>query len=188
MAFKENLPPPATEIDQLPAMKRPRLSEPSSSKKLGTTESFSDVLVKLEADALSSDYAPAQSSFDGSAGDRVVGGHIETSDAWPRPKLPPWDSKNDKVVFQQIDIEESTDSSSGTTLRLFGVTKMGNSVLAHVHGFRPYFYVAAPKGFLERDCMGFKDKLNVSFSRPVTPHTRVKTKLKPLNSLAFLCI
>jgi DNA polymerase delta subunit 1 len=65
-------------------------------------------------------------------------------------------------VFQQIDIDEATDASTGSTLRLFGLTKKGNSVLLHVHGFKPYFYVAAPKDFLTEDCRGFKDKLNVS--------------------------
>ena len=29
-------------------------------------------------------------------------------------------------------------------LRLFGVTEAGNSVLAHIHGFDPYFYVQCP--------------------------------------------
>lgn len=102
------------------------------------------------------------------AGGKIVGGHIESSDAWPRPRLPDWDSTRDKVLFQQIDIEESNDPSSGATLRLFGVTKRGNSVLAHVHGFRPYFYVAAPVGFISSHLQSFKDKLNSSISTGMT--------------------
>lgn len=34
-------------------------------------------------------------------------------------------------------------------------------MLAHVHGFRPYFYVAAPSGFLQSDLTPLKDTLNV---------------------------
>ena len=66
------------------------------------------------------------------------------------------------AVFQQIDIDESTDATTGSTLRLFGLTKKGNSVLLHVHGFKPYFYVAAPKDFMTEDCKHLKDRLNVS--------------------------
>lgn len=47
-------------------------------------------------------------------------------------------------------------------MRLFGLTKNGNSVLLHVHGFKPYFYVAAPKDFMSEDCRSLKDNLNVS--------------------------
>ena len=31
-------------------------------------------------------------------------------------------------------------------IRLYGVTTEGHSVLAHVHGFTPYFYVSLPPG------------------------------------------
>ena len=31
--------------------------------------------------------------------------------------------------------------------RMTGVTKDGNSIMTHVHGFSPYFYVPAPEGF-----------------------------------------
>lgn len=34
--------------------------------------------------------------------------------------------------------------------------------MAHVYGFRPYFYVAAPSGFLNKDLDPLKDTLNVS--------------------------
>jgi ABC-type amino acid transport substrate-binding protein len=36
--------------------------------------------------------------------------------------------------------------------------------LAHVYGFRPYFYVAAPSGFLNKDLDPLKDTLNVRFN------------------------
>lgn len=66
-------------------------------------------------------------------------------------------------MFQQIEVTESTHIKHGTTLRLFGVTREGNSVLAQVWGFKPYFYVAAPSGFLSQDLGALKDTLNVSW-------------------------
>jgi DNA polymerase delta subunit 1 len=35
-------------------------------------------------------------------------------------------------------------------------------VLAHIHGFKPYFYVAAPAGFMNNDLDKLKDAINVS--------------------------
>ena len=67
------------------------------------------------------------------------------------------------IAFQQIEIEESIEPKHGPTLRLFGVTQNGNSVLAHVHGFKPYFYIAAPSGFLSQDLESLKDTINVSY-------------------------
>ncbi len=72
-------------------------------------------------------------------------------------------------AFQQIEIEEANDPRLGPTLRLFGVTQKGNSVLAHVWGFRPYFYVAAPSGFLNKDLDAFRETLNVSGGAPHIP-------------------
>ena len=65
------------------------------------------------------------------------------------------------TAFQQIEIEEATDGRHGPILRLFGVNAKGNSVLAHVNGFQPYFYVAAPSGFLNKDLDPLKDVINV---------------------------
>lgn len=72
--------------------------------------------------------------------------------------------KAEQVAFQQIDIEEHSDPKLGPTLRLFGVTDNGNSVLANIHGFRPYFFVAAPSGFLNKDLEPLKDTINVSYA------------------------
>lgn len=65
------------------------------------------------------------------------------SDSWARPTLSPINEKNDSIstlllrvayttylhplspVFQQIDVEESVDQSTGAvTLRMYGVTEV----------------------------------------------------------------
>ena len=45
-------------------------------------------------------------------------------------------------------------------VRFYGVTKAGNSVMVHVHGFMPYFYVRAWPGFKPEDCEPFRERLN----------------------------
>lgn len=51
--------------------------------------------------------------------------------------------------------------------------KDGHSVLAHIHGFVPYFYVAAPRGFTENDLESFARQLDVSNS---SHHRKAVTK------------
>jgi DNA polymerase delta subunit 1 len=65
------------------------------------------------------------------------------------------------VSFMQVDIDYYTEApdprfpnisnplkpdTKVAVLRIFGVTEEGHSVLAHVHGFEPYFYVECPEG------------------------------------------
>lgn len=45
-------------------------------------------------------------------------------------------------------------------IRMYGVTEEGNSVMAHVHGFAPYFYAAAPENFRPTDSNAFREALN----------------------------
>ena len=45
-------------------------------------------------------------------------------------------------------------------IRMFGITMEGHSVCAHIHGFTPYFYVPAPKGFPPDRCETFRKDLN----------------------------
>ncbi|KAH7911043.1 DNA polymerase family B-domain-containing protein [Hygrophoropsis aurantiaca] len=125
-----------------PAAKRRKLV-PITEAQPQTSQSFADVLERLN-----------QGSKGGVAAE---GG----ADCWPRPKLPPIDEKTDTIVFQQIDVEEAMDYSTGAmTLRMFGVTEAGHSVLAHITGFAPYFYVAVPRGFDLGDLNAFADHLN----------------------------
>ncbi|BFZ54093.1 DNA-directed DNA polymerase delta [Savitreella phatthalungensis] len=82
-----------------------------------------------------------------------VGG-AEHDQRWARPKLEPVEPRTNSLIFQSIEIEESQDME-GPTLRLFGVSEAGNSVLAHVTGFLPYFYVPAPNGFTPKHIQSF---------------------------------
>lgn len=43
----------------------------------------------------------------------------------------------------------------------FAYAYAGNSVCAFVHGFQPYFYIDAPRGFGPDDCDALSSQLNV---------------------------
>ncbi|KAL5531593.1 POL3 [Sanghuangporus baumii] len=125
-----------------PASKKRRLglSNPSASQEK-RNGSFTEVLERLKEEA------------------KETGEAEGGSNSWARLPLRNFDSKRDPIVFQQIDVEPATDVS-GTHLRMFGVTQDGNSVLARIHGFLPYFFVPAPRGFTDNDLSSFCDELN----------------------------
>ena len=50
------------------------------------------------------------------------------------------------IAFQQIESEEGMENGA-PSIRLFGVNERGNSVMCHVTGFLPYFYIHAPVDF-----------------------------------------
>ncbi|EGD74190.1 polymerase [Salpingoeca rosetta] len=74
-----------------------------------------------------------------------------------RPPAKPMDSSKEAFVFQQLDLDSYLDvplpgmpgpqRGNVQIFRLFGVTKGGNSVLMHVHGFCPFIYTPAPANF-----------------------------------------
>lgn len=99
---------------------------------------------------------------------------IERDQNWSRPRLEPLEPRQQSFCFQQIDIEESMDAN-GPTLRLFGVTEKGHSVLTHVSGFLPYFYVPAPVGFDKKHIPAFVRSLETSIGlgNSVSPQTAV---------------
>ncbi|KAL9936217.1 hypothetical protein V8E36_005059 [Tilletia maclaganii] len=94
---------------------------------------------------------------------RAEGAAAEGKETWPRPALPDLNPDEDHLTFQQIDVEEIQAVNQRPQIRIYGVTKEGHSVLVHVNGFLPYFYIAAPRGFIEQDCRPFCNHLNTIF-------------------------
>lgn len=85
---------------------------------------------------------------------------------WKRPSLSQaYIAQTQSISFQQLEIDyiiaeshkELLPNSSGQAaiLRIFGVTKEGNSVCCHVHGFEPYFYISCPPGMGPDDISRF---------------------------------
>ncbi|ROV92912.1 hypothetical protein VSDG_06410 [Cytospora chrysosperma] len=83
--------------------------------------------------------------------------NTEKDQSWERPPVPEgFNPRSSSLCFQQIDAEEGTLHGGNTTVKLFGVTADGNSVMLHVKDFKHYLYVAAPSGFSPQDCASFK--------------------------------
>ncbi|KAL4063167.1 DNA polymerase family B-domain-containing protein [Scleroderma yunnanense] len=83
------------------------------------------------------------------------------ADLWSRPPLKPLNEKRDTIIFQQIDIDQTSDGPTGEIMpRMFGVTEEGHSVMVNVTGFPPYFYVPVPRGFENSDVGPFMEVLN----------------------------
>jgi DNA polymerase delta subunit 1 len=96
---------------------------------------------------------------------------------WHRPAAPALDPASDSVAFQWVDMDmydgeplrenprkglNVPGARSGVVpiLRMFGVTDAGNSVVAHIHGFTPYFWTAPPAGMTEENLPEFKEALD----------------------------
>ncbi|KAK9894003.1 putative delta DNA polymerase [Cystobasidium minutum MCA 4210] len=89
----------------------------------------------------------------------------EDGQEWARPHLERFTPKDRAIIFQSIDIEETSIPGQGPVLRCFGVTQEGYSVLAHIRNFLPYFWVVAPRGFTLEDCVPLMTFLNVQLSK-----------------------
>ena len=89
----------------------------------------------------------------------------EKDQHWARPSLDDFNEKTDTLTFQQIDAEEGTLQGGKTTVKLFGVTETGHSVLLHVTDFLHYLYVAAPVSFTKNDCEPFKAYLETHLAK-----------------------
>ncbi|EGG13498.1 DNA polymerase delta catalytic subunit [Cavenderia fasciculata] len=98
---------------------------------------------------------------------------------WSRKPVPDMHPLKDNFIFQQLEVDycEVKEPLSGMpgpktgpvpVVRLFGITKTGNSVLCKVHGFLPYFFIACPPGFTVRDCKEFRETLDEVMFRYTT--------------------
>ncbi|CCI41600.1 unnamed protein product [Albugo candida] len=105
-------------------------------------------------------------------------GQQGTKKSWHRSSLDKVDPNTSSIDFQWIDVDmydrpplhfqtevgSKIYSENSTQLvpviRVYGVTATGNSVLLHVHGFMPYFYVACPESFDSSKCGQVRQALN----------------------------
>ncbi|CAN9476791.1 unnamed protein product [Alternaria alternata] len=100
--------------------------------------------------------------------------NTEKDQQWRRPPLPEdFNEMTQNLVFQQIEAEEGVLNGGKTTVKLFGVTETGHSVLIHVTGFQHYFYVAAPLNFHKEDCEPYKVFLESECQKNFNQHSAV---------------
>ncbi|KAH8898496.1 DNA polymerase delta catalytic subunit [Thozetella sp. PMI_491] len=91
--------------------------------------------------------------------------NTEKDQAWDRPPVPEgFSPSKDTLTFQSIEAEEGTLAGGQATVKLFGVTENGNSVLLHVKDFKHYLFVPAPSGFTPEDCPKFRAYLENNFA------------------------
>ncbi|XP_030767293.1 DNA polymerase delta catalytic subunit [Sitophilus oryzae] len=93
-----------------------------------------------------------------------------TTVLYQRPPILHIDPAKDTFIFQELELDNyvgnvypgmpGPQSGPVPIIRMFGITKEGNSVCCHVHGFSPYFYINLPTTFSNGDLGPFKDKLN----------------------------
>jgi DNA polymerase delta subunit 1 len=85
--------------------------------------------------------------------------NAEKDQEWERPPVTNLNPASDNICFQAIEAEEGTLAGGKPTVKLFGVTEKGNSVMLHVTDFKHYLYVEAPVSFQNSDCPAFKAHL-----------------------------
>lgn len=129
----------------------PRLAS-SQNAKLGSSQPKSafesDVLEKL-----SQDISEAKRN------------NTEKDQAWDRPPVVDFVPDRDSLCFQSIEAEEGTLHGARPTVKLFGVSEKGNSVMLHVTDFKHYLFVAAPVSFQPQDCNSYKAYLETQIAQ-----------------------
>ena len=145
--------------------KKRRLDEPSSSPAARFKNSQSDGRGKLAS-------SQQKSTFESEVLERMSQdisdlkqNNSEKDQVWDRPPVPSdYDPEKDSLCFQSIEAEEGTIAGGQATVKLFGVTANGNSVLLHVKDFKHYLYVAAPVSFTADDCPKFRAYLETQLA------------------------
>ncbi|KAI1328828.1 DNA polymerase delta catalytic subunit [Xylariaceae sp. FL0255] len=89
----------------------------------------------------------------------------EKDQTWERPPVVDFDPNRDSLTIQQIEAEEGYLHGGRPTIKLFGVTMDGHSVMLHVTDFKHYLYVEAPVSFTPNDCNPFKAYLETQLAQ-----------------------
>ncbi|KAH9131844.1 hypothetical protein AeRB84_021559 [Aphanomyces euteiches] len=112
--------------------------------------------------------------------------------SWPRNELPQYNATEHSIRFQWIDIgmydgeplavnpysrtQPIPGPRAGSTsiVRLTGVTEEGHSIMAHIHGFVPYFYASCPDGLKPSDCGVVREALDAVAKKNPSDATAVQ--------------
>ncbi|KAH9128699.1 hypothetical protein LEN26_005754 [Aphanomyces euteiches] len=112
--------------------------------------------------------------------------------SWPRNELPQYNATEHSIRFQWIDIgmydgeplavnpysrtQPIPGPRAGSTsiVRLIGVTEEGHSIMAHIHGFVPYFYASCPDGLKPSDCGVVREALDAVAKKNPSDATAVQ--------------
>jgi DNA polymerase delta subunit 1 len=91
------------------------------------------------------------------------------NDQFFRPPVGSLNPNDDTLIFQELELDHylsrpypgmpGAQTGMVPVIRMFGVTKVGNSVCCHIHGFSPYFYVNLPDNFEEAEMYLFKVRI-----------------------------
>ncbi|KAF2070254.1 hypothetical protein CYY_008425 [Polysphondylium violaceum] len=138
-------------------------------------EDFDDEDEEEDFDEEEEDDEVDQDEYDDDTGDAMDTGADDNSSKqiflWSRKPVPNLNPRSNSLIFQQLEVDYAElkepvegmpgpKAGSRPIVRLFGVTKEGNSVLCKVHGFLPYFFIACPPNFDVTHCKSFKEALN----------------------------
>ncbi|KAK1760448.1 DNA polymerase delta catalytic subunit [Echria macrotheca] len=142
------------------ASKKRRLDIPSSSPAVRFNSSQNDGKSRLASSQSKSTFETEVLERMGQDMADLKQSNSEKGQSWDRPPKPAdFHPSKDNLIFQSIEAEEGTLAGGQATVKLFGVTEHGNSVLLHVKDFKHYLYVAAPVSFSKEDCPKFQTYL-----------------------------
>jgi DNA polymerase delta subunit 1 len=154
------------------AAKRPKPSGDDDDD-MGGEDEFIDEMLEDEEEMLADMSGPPPPEEDMDLAGKCL--TVKDIDAltrkWKRPPLPPVNEAEQELSFQQLECDYTianrpVEFARGSTearaaaVRMYGVTNEGHSILAHIHGFLPYFWVKAPPGFTPEHAEKFKVTLN----------------------------
>ncbi|KAL3957715.1 hypothetical protein ACCO45_008293 [Purpureocillium lilacinum] len=91
--------------------------------------------------------------------------NTERDQVWERPPVVDFDPRRDNLCFQSIDAEEGTLHGGRATVKLFGVSEQGHSIMLHVTDFKHYLYVPAPPMFKAQDAAAYKAYLETQIAQ-----------------------
>ncbi|UNI18992.1 DNA-directed DNA polymerase [Purpureocillium takamizusanense] len=91
--------------------------------------------------------------------------NTERDQVWERPAVADFDPRRDNLCFQSIDAEEGTLHGGRATVKLFGVSEQGHSIMLHVTDFKHYLYVPAPPMFKAQDVAAYKAYLETQIAQ-----------------------